>query len=605
LYYRFPHRTGPWKLVTTINTNSTGYYSAVGTVPYSLSPGNYDLVAVWFNQRPGTYAASPVALLTVPFALAFSAQEVQPAATWSIETVDSIGWVNVVTSIALDSGNNPHISYHDSTNGDLKYARWTGSAWSIETVDSIGWVGERPSIALDSGNNPHISYHDATNGDLKYARWTGSAWSIETVDSAGYVGMGTSIALDSGNNPHISYWDFTNGDLKYARWTGSAWSIQTVDSTGAVGYCTSIALDSSDRPHISYPDGTNGNLKYARWTGSAWSIQTVDSTGWDTSIALDSGNNPHISYWDTGNFALKYARWTGSAWSIQTVDSAGYVGEDTSIALDSGNNPHISYRDDTNRDLKYARWIDSVWSIQTVDSAGDVGYYTSIALDSSDNPHISYYGNGDLKYAKGLGYSVLSVSVNPPSQTVTAGDSVEHTVTVTLLAGNPGTVGLSLDLPLSVGVYTFTPPTGTPTFTSTLIIHTHKTASAGTYTLNVIATPEVGATRKTSLTLEVQACPTLTLDLTPQTVARGQPLLISGQLTPAQTATIQLYYRYPHRTGPWELATTINTNTAGYYSVIVTVPASVTPGSYDLVAVWFNQSPGTYAASPVALLTVI
>jgi len=75
--------------------------------------------------------------------------------------------------------------------------------WYIETVDGTGIVGLHTSIALDSSNNPHISYHDDTNKDLKYAHYDGS-WNIETVDSAGYVGPLTSIALDSSNNPHIT-----------------------------------------------------------------------------------------------------------------------------------------------------------------------------------------------------------------------------------------------------------------------------------------------------------------------------------------------------------------------------------------------------------------
>ena len=72
------------------------------------------------------------------------------------------------------------------------------------------------SIALDSVNNPHISYFDLTNVDLKYAVRNGSSWDIETVDSVGAVGGFNSLVLDSANNPHISYLDYTNNVLKYA-----------------------------------------------------------------------------------------------------------------------------------------------------------------------------------------------------------------------------------------------------------------------------------------------------------------------------------------------------------------------------------------------------
>ena len=30
--------------------------------------------------------------------------------------------------------------------------------WDIQTVDSVNWVGEYTSLALDSDDNPHISY---------------------------------------------------------------------------------------------------------------------------------------------------------------------------------------------------------------------------------------------------------------------------------------------------------------------------------------------------------------------------------------------------------------------------------------------------------------
>ena len=42
----------------------------------------------------------------------------------------------------------PHISYYDSTNGDLKYAAKSGGSWTLETVDAPGDVGRYTSLVL-------------------------------------------------------------------------------------------------------------------------------------------------------------------------------------------------------------------------------------------------------------------------------------------------------------------------------------------------------------------------------------------------------------------------------------------------------------------------
>jgi len=330
--------------------------------------------------------------------------ETWAANTWHVRTVDSEGDVGWDTSIAVDAGGRPHISYHDYSSATLKYAARDGADWITETADTDFDLGHYSSLALDSGGRPHVSYYDAWNGTLKYAARNGG-WITQTVDDAFDVGYGTSLAIDPATGfPRISYRDDENGILNYAAWTGTAWAIEDVDTSSDTGYTSALALDGAGLPHIGYYDWTSGVLRYARWTGTEWLTETVDAAddvGSDTSIAIDAGGRPHISYYDYTNGNLKYAAWTGGIWAIQTVDGGSDVGGYTSLALDGAGYPHISYTDLAGGALKYAAWTGSAWAIETVDGAGDVGYFTSLALDAAGHPHISYYDNlnWDLKYA--------------------------------------------------------------------------------------------------------------------------------------------------------------------------------------------------------------
>ena len=75
---------------------------------------------------------------------------------WSIETVDSAAYVGRYTSLALDSGDNPHISYYDYTNGDLKYAygRARATVCSVWTTDSDG----DPKVKFDPGEIVYVNW---------------------------------------------------------------------------------------------------------------------------------------------------------------------------------------------------------------------------------------------------------------------------------------------------------------------------------------------------------------------------------------------------------------------------------------------------------------
>jgi hypothetical protein len=147
------------------------------------------------------------------------------AGNWTTTTVDSSASdVGEFTSLALNSSGNPRISYASfatPTNGDLKYATCdsgcdTPGNWTTETVDTTGNTGKDTSLALDTGENPHIAYYRIDQGNLLYAKHTGTSWAIEPVDTFGDVGEFCSLALDGNDDPHISYYDSDNEDLKYA-----------------------------------------------------------------------------------------------------------------------------------------------------------------------------------------------------------------------------------------------------------------------------------------------------------------------------------------------------------------------------------------------------
>ncbi|MCD4732615.1 hypothetical protein K8R78_00070, partial [bacterium] len=145
--------------------------------------------------------------------------------SWQVVSVDSAGSVGWGTSLVLDSNDYPHISYVHYGPDDLKYAHWNGSVWQVgyagSTECSVFALGT--SIALDSSENPCISY--SCEHGQNYTTKDGTYWQVYLVDT---VGSYSSLALDSTGNPHISYHDGRNRDLKYAYWNGGV-AVESVD----------------------------------------------------------------------------------------------------------------------------------------------------------------------------------------------------------------------------------------------------------------------------------------------------------------------------------------------------------------------------------------
>lgn len=119
--------------------------------------------------------------------------------------------------IAVDLANKLRISYITSSD-KVKYATNASGAWQkffIDTIDTAVTI-RNTSLALDSNNKVHISYHDFPDGGLKYATNLSGSWTVTIIDSGDRVGVYPSIAIDLSAYVHISYEDFIAPALKYA-----------------------------------------------------------------------------------------------------------------------------------------------------------------------------------------------------------------------------------------------------------------------------------------------------------------------------------------------------------------------------------------------------
>ena len=179
-------------------------------------------------------------------------------------------------AIAIDSNNNLHVMWHDWTPGnwEIYYKRSTdgGSTWNA--TKRITWTSSDsydPEIAIDSNNNLHVVWYDSTPGnyEIYYKRSTdgGSTWGATkrlTWNSSNSIHP--AIAIDSNNNLHVVWWDSTPGnwEIYYKRSTdgGLSWGAMKRLTWNSGSSCDpAIAIDSNNNIHVVWYDSTPGNYE--------------------------------------------------------------------------------------------------------------------------------------------------------------------------------------------------------------------------------------------------------------------------------------------------------------------------------------------------------
>lgn len=318
--------------------------------------------------------------------------------------------------IGLDSANNVHISYMESS--------WGG--YLIYLSSETGWrrLGIYPnaysssSMAVDRDGHVHLCFYGLTawGGPGYVTNAPDGIWqpsdTIETNWRGGQMeGMVIDIAADRLSNPHISYVGSFNPptsheDHKYATRYGGLWQITNLDYGDFMSGCNSIAVDQNNNPHICYYHIPSEEIRYTTNVSGAWEIRYVDNDVWEwetdnNDIAVDTAGKVHICYEKGGE--IKYAtnaEYTSHYGGGEDGTGGYYFANSTSGASEAPSQPTYE-------------WIDPIASGHTEITAwshgdGDNGYFGPVDIGFNfpyfDNVYTEVYigSNGYLSFAYGF-----------------------------------------------------------------------------------------------------------------------------------------------------------------------------------------------------------
>lgn len=323
---------------------------------------------------------------------------------WKVEIVDQSGLTKSHT-MKVDANGNLHIAYivDDGRNYPVKYAFWDRkiNKWFVM---QLAEMAATCSLALDSKQQPHISYVDYGTGSgcgLKYLRWDGTAWQRQAIPlNSDVIAYFSSITLDPKDRPSISFYEYRGPKdsdihirLRHVVLADKHWQVRTVDPQPGSGKFNCIAADPAGSLHLAYANVATGTagVRYSVYKGDGWRGEFVETTernngqavGFSTCLAIDKDNNPHLTYSNQSQPQMRYAVRRNNQWRIQVVDAMAGVGypDRNAIALDASNIPYISYHDAGLGQLKLAYPAGKEWVVEIVD---DGGFTSSVAVDKEE-----------------------------------------------------------------------------------------------------------------------------------------------------------------------------------------------------------------------------
>jgi sugar lactone lactonase YvrE len=400
--------------INNLDANTTYYYRVRA----------YDSGGAGGNSSAITVATSASIVVATPLTVSTLAGQVL-----SIGSSDGMGGAarfNYPSGVTTDNSGDLYVADTDnhtirkivaSTGAVTTLAGLAGSSGSADGTGSAARFNNPSGVAVDSAGNVYVA--DTMNNTLRMitpsgvvttlAGSPGIAGSIDSTGSAALFQGPQGLAIDTGGNLYVA--DTNNQTIR-----------KVVPSTGVVTTLVGLA----------------GNA------GSADGLGSQSRFNFPSGVAVDGTGNIYVA--DTENHTIRQilpsgmvntvAGLAGSSGGADGTGSAARFDAPSDVAVDSSGNIYVADTDDfTIREVVPATGVVTTLaglagtsgSADGLGSAARFFHPAGITVDSSSNLYVADTDNQTVRV--GLLPIAPSIQTQPQSQTVTAGNSAQFSVT--------------------------------------------------------------------------------------------------------------------------------------------------------------------------------